>query len=246
MIAVNRLIEICHGMINVTSPEDSTGGYLSEIAVEQLNLLVSELNGQGYLSLAQGYLDAPGTSVVRIKRLVPGETPELGTVNADPPDKVDGVSRRSGVAWIPLYSIDLQQMFQRNRMSLPTSYNYGREFEPIPGDPDGHMRCVGVLTLDGSTSQGIRIFTSSQLPTYTLDDTVYLPDAYNNMLIQGLCVKLCDWHKLDEFKPRYDEAFTAAKSLIKRQNITQRMLQNGRIGGSYKDSFADGMAGDGW
>lgn len=247
MIAVNKLIDICYKMINVVSPEDSVSDYLSEIGVEQLNLLISELNGQGYISMMQDSIDVPGASVVYFKRLAEGETANPNVINRDPPDKVDGVSRRIGVSWIPLDSCDWQQMNERNCNSLPRAYNYGRIFETIPGDPDGHQRCVGVLRMDGHTSQGLRVFIGSILPTYTLDDTVYLPDAYNNMLIQGLCAKLADWQKLDDtVTNKYDTAFTAAKSLIKRQNITQRMLQCGPTGRSYRDNYDDGMAGYGW
>lgn len=246
MIAVNKLIDICYKMINVTSPEDSSGGYLAEIAVEQLNMLITELNGQGYISLTQDSVDVQGAREIYFKKLVLGEEGAPNIVDMEPPEKLDGVSRRVGISWLPLDSIDYQQMCERNCTSLPHAYNYGRVFEPIPDDPDGHQRCVGVLRLDGHNTQGVRVFLSAKLPQYTLDDTVYLPDAYNNMLVQGLCMKLCEWQKLYDYVDRYDTAFTAAKSLIKRQNITQRMIQTGPIGRSYKDDYADGVTGNGW
>lgn len=247
MIQVNKLIQTCNEMIGVVSQEESLAQGLPEVSCEQLNLLISELNSQGYLSLTQNYLDFGNHRTVYFKQIAEGEECPPDTIDMVPPEKVDGVSRKIGVRWCPLKSIDLQQLMQKNRMTLATSWNYGRKYEPIPGDPDGNMRPVGILTLDGQCMYGMRIFVSDKLPTYTLDDTVYLPDLYNNMIIQGLCSRLCTWHHLpDDTQNRYDTAFAAAKRLIKRDNITQRMMQSGPIAGSYKDDFENGMAGEGW
>lgn len=246
MIAVNKLLQTCNEMIGVVSPEDSLSGALAEVSKDQLNMLISELNGQGYISIAQDFVDVPGCREIYFKKLVEGEEVPPNVIDREPPETVDGVSRRIGNSWLPLDNIDLQQMMQRNMNSIPHLWNYGRTFEPIPGDPDGHQRCVGVLRFDGKTTQGIRVFLSAKLPTYDLDDTIYLPDAYNNMLTQGLCYKLCVWHDLDSKEAKFDTAFTAAKSLIKRQNITQRMLHCGTIGRSYRDDYEDGVAGYGW
>ena len=255
MIQVNSLCQMCNEMVGVVSHEESLDGQntidggLSEVSVQQLNLLISELNGQGYLSMTQNYIDHANTRDLFFKVLTETEreNPPQDVIDMDPPQSIDGVSRRIGMSYLPLHPIDLQQMSQKNPMTLARAWNYDRFFEPIPDDPNGHMREVGRLRLDGWSQQGLRIFLSEKIPTYTLDSTIYLPDLYNNMLIQGLCCKLCDWHKLgDDIKRPYDENFTAAKSLIKRQNITQRMIQTGPVGGSYKDSYYDGIAGEGW
>lgn len=248
MIAVNELIQTCNEMINVVSNEDSLDGGLAKVSLTQLNLLISELNSQGYLSMQQTYIDHGNCQELRFKVLTPEErlNPDPNVIDMEPPEVIDGVSRKVGVSYLPLASGDLQQMSMKNPMTLARSWNYGRYFEPIPNDPNGHKRAVGLLVLDGFCQQGIRVFLSEKLPKYDLDDTVYLPDLYNNMLIQGLCLKLCEWHKLDDYKPTYDSAFTAAKMLIKRANITQRMMQCGQVAGSYKDSYYDGIAGEGW
>lgn len=246
MIQVNKLCQMCNEMLNVVSHEESLSGGLAEVSVEQLNLLISELNSQGYVSLAQNYIDFHNSRVVEFKRLVDGESNPGNVIDMEAPESIDGVSRKIGVTYMPLNSIDLQQMSQRNPMTLARSWNYGRHYEQIPGDPDGAQRAVGVLQLDGQCQQGMRIFVTDKLQTYTLDDTIYLPDLYNNMLVQGLCVKLCEWHKLNDAKPDYVTNFNAAKALIKRNNITQRMMQSGPMGRSYRDDFEDGVAGQGW
>lgn len=248
MIQVNKLIQTCNEMVNVVSNEDSLDGGLAQVSLNQLNLLISELNSQGYLTMTQNYIDHGNFREIYFKVLTEAEKadPPQDVIDMEPPSVIDGVSRRVGVSYIPLHPIDLQQMSQKNPMTLARSWNYDRYYEPIPDDPDGNKREVGRLRLDGTTLQGVRIFLSEKIPNYDLDDVIYLPDLYNNMLIQGLCTKLCDWHKLDDYKQRFDEAFTAAKSLIKRQNITQRMVQSGPIGASYKDAYYDGIAGEGW
>ena len=246
MIAVNTLIQMCNEMLNVVSHEESLEGGLAEVSRDQLNLLISELNSQGYISLAQNYIDHGNTRVVYFKKLVEGETAEDNVIDMEPPESIDGVSRKVGMSYLPMPPIDLQQMAMKNPLTLARSWNYGRVFEPIPGDPDGAQRAVGVLRLDGWCQQGMRIFLSEKLPTYDLDQIIYLPDLYNNLLIQGLCVKLCDWHKLFESKPTYETNFAAAKMMIKRANITQRMMQCGNVGRGYNDSYYDGMAGEGW
>ena len=49
MIQVNKLCQMCNEMLNVVSHEESLSGGLAEVSVEQLNLLISELNSQGYI-----------------------------------------------------------------------------------------------------------------------------------------------------------------------------------------------------
>ena len=246
MIQVNKLCQMCNEMINIVSHEESLEGGLAEVSVEQLNLLISELNSQGYISLAQNYIDVGNCRTVYFKRLTEEEAEQPCVINMEPPETIDGVSRKVGVSYLPLAPIDLQQMSAKNPMTLARSWNYGRIYEPIPGNEEGARRAVGVLRLDGQSHQGLRIFLSEKMPTYTLDSTIYLPDLYNNMLVQGLCERLCEWHKLYEAKPNYTTAFNAAKALIKRSNITQRMMQTGPVGRAYNDDYADGMAGEGW
>ena len=196
----------------------------------------------------QGCIDHGNSRTVYFKKLREGEIHDDDVVDMEPPETIDGVSRKIGMTYLPLAPIDLQQMATKNPMTLARSWNYGIQYEQIPNETDhGNIsRAVGVLRLDGWCQQGMRIFLSSRLPTYTLDDTIYLPDIYNNMLIQGLCVKLCDWHKLAEYKEAFDLAFSAAKMLIKRNNITQRMIQVGTVGRGYNDAYYDGVAGEGW
>ena len=73
MIQVNELIQMCNEMVGVVSHEESLEGGLAEVSVQQLNLLISELNGQGYLSMTQNYIDHANTMNVYFKELTDAE-----------------------------------------------------------------------------------------------------------------------------------------------------------------------------
>lgn len=246
MLQVNKMIHDVHVALGLTGIGDSTPGELAVVAINELNQLISTLNSQGYLSLSQDYRDlGPGTDYY-IKQLVEGETQDSNVINMPPLEAVEAVSRKVGLRWLPLHSLDDVQMGMMTRRSIATSWNYKRFFEPIPDDPDGHQREVGHIKLDGYAPYGVRVFYTSKLPTYTLDDTIYLSDLYNELLISGLKYRLADFHDLDEKMAKAETEFTAAKTLIKRNNITQRMTQSGPMGGSWEDPYFDGLAGNGW
>ena len=247
MIAVNELVNNAYSAIGMTNITGKPNGNLSKVGEQELNTLISNLNAQGYLSLAQKFVDAPMAREIRFKKLVAGETPTYEIIDMEPPEKVAAVSRKVGEHYLPLASIDLQQMYRSNRQALPTSWNYMREYEPLIVDGVETLREVGVLRLDGMGSQSLRIFINSKLPTYTLADTIYLPDLYNSMLFYGLKYALAKRFNLDPEKKADCEAeFTAASTLIKRDTITQRMIRNQPTGGSYRDSFMDAFAPTRW
>ena len=93
----------------------------------------------------------------------------------------------------------------------------------------------------------MRVWYNSQMPKYTLNDTIYLADSYNNLLFTGLKLRLARFFELSETKKQdcYSEHL-AAKRLIKRNTITQRMMQTGPVIGSYNDNYENGIAGTGW
>ena len=130
----------------------------------------------------------------------------------------------------------------KNTGTVAYSWTYDKFREDGPGGP----RIVGRLTLDGNPLNSIRVWYLSKLPAYKLEDTVYLPDEYNELLLSGLTVMLADFHELSaEKKESCNTAFTTAKNLIKRANITQRMLRCGTVGSSYRDAYTNGLYGVG-
>ena len=59
MIAVNELIDQAYTEVGMTGVGETTIGDLQKVGVNQLNRLITQLNGQGYLSMAQQWADAP-------------------------------------------------------------------------------------------------------------------------------------------------------------------------------------------
>jgi hypothetical protein len=161
------------------------------------------------------------------------------------PDKIDGVSRRIGDRWVPLHSCNFQQMMSRNFMQLATSWTYNivRNDSQDPSYSDVY----GILALDTNRPTPVRIFFSEKIPVVeTGSQDIYLSDMYFDLLLNGLCVKLCIKYKLTDYLPIFEQQFKQAKNLIKRSNATQRMIQRGDLGGGYNDSFYNGLGGVGW
>lgn len=239
MIAVNDIIDQAYKAINMTGIEDTTEGSPSVIGLNELNSLISTLNGQGFISMTQQFVDSTSRTGTMFKVLTDAERaePHPGIIDMAPPSSIDAVGRKVGNRYIPMSSADMVQQSTKNPNTIACSWNYGRFYEPIPGDPNGDQREVGDLRLDGICMNGYRIFYTSALPTYKLDGKIYLPDLYNELLFTGLKCKLIDFYKLHEFEEKAEREFKAAKKLIKRENITQRMLRNGGIGGSYDDEY---------
>lgn len=260
MQAVNELISEVYGDIGMVGAGEvagtqQNGGYedtLPAIACQQLNRLITKLNNEGYLSMCQKWVDTSSSRVIYFKKLKEGETVPEGqiVIDMEAPEKIDGVSRMIGNHFIPLTSIDAQQMFMKNPLSLPTCWNYGREVEDLPQEYQTlgeEKREYGILRLDGTTAQPLRIFYNSKMPKYTLTDTIYLSDLYNELLFSGLKYYLACYFELSDSKKAdcYTE-FTAAKTKIKRNNITQRMMKCGTIAGSYTDNYYNGYAPTSW
>lgn len=245
MISVNELIQDAYKALVLTGLGESTDGDMSAVGENELNRLISTLNSQGFLALAQKFHDLPSCNRVVFKKLEPGETATPDTVDMEPPEKVESVARKIGDRFAPLASCDLVQISARNRMSLSTSWNYSREFEPVEGTDK--YREVGVIRFDGRNPYGVRVFYNSKLPTYTQYDNIYLSDLYNELLFTGLKYRLACYYDLsDAKKADCENEFRAAKRLIKRNNVTQRMLQAGTVEGGYDDNFWNGMGGVGF
>lgn len=247
MIAVNELIQDAYKALVLTGLGESTDGDMSTVGENELNRLISTLNSQGFLALAQKFHDLPSCNRVVFKKLQPGETAAPDTVDMEPPEKVEAVARKIGDRFAPLASCDLVQISARNRMSLSTSWNYSREFEQVQVDGQDIEREVGLVRFDGRNPYGVRVFFNSKLPRYTQYDNIYLSDLYNELLFTGLKYRLACFYELsDSKKADCESEFRAAKRLIKRNNVTQRMLQCGSVEGGYDDSFWNGMGGVGF
>ena len=214
-------------------------------ALGLLNNLLSELNNQGYI--VSGFEEKELTyskPTILLDRNSMFFTDEilLGVI----PPKLEGVSRKIGERWLPLHSCNRQQMASRNAMQLPTSWSYEVTKTMFTYQGEEFFVEHGLLILDTKKPTPIKIWFSQPLKAEKNDTTLYLSDIYFDLLMNGLCVKLCVKYKLTEYLPIFEQQFKQTKNLIKRSNATQRMLQRGDLGGGYDDSFYNGLGGLGW
>ena len=243
MLAVNKLIDDAYEAVNMTGVGESTDGNMSVLGVKELNRAITTLNNEGYIAMTQKWVDAPARRVVTFRKLLEGEQPTPDTVDMAPPQCVVAVARKIGNRFLPLYNGDQIQIATVNPSTTATTWTYGEDFEPV-GD-EGDMREIGVLTLDGEPRNDVRVWYNSKMPTYKLDDKIYLPDLYNELLMSALCVRLAQFSELSDAKKAdlYSDLL-AAKTLIKRNSASQRMLQCGKLCGDYRDSYNNGLAGN--
>lgn len=247
MIAVNQLIQRAYESINMAGLGESVGDYsddnLPVVGVNELNRLITQLNNEGYLAMTQKWVDGPNASTIYFRKLQEGEVAE-NTIDMEPPEKIESVARRVGDRYVVLNNNNLVQMSWKNPYSTAMTWTYGTELETTPDDHVPNNRVVGILRLDGSPRNSVRIWYNSKIPTYKLDETIYLSDLYNEVLMAGLCVRLANFFELSEEKKKELNAdFLAAKTMIKRNNATQRMLQNTRLGTDWRDPYFNGYNG---
>lgn len=241
MIAVNDLIHNAYESINMVGLGESADGDMDKVGVKELNRLITTLNNQGFLCMSQKSVDTGRANVIYFRKLEGGETAEH-TVDMEPPTKIEGVSRKLGLRYVPLEPSNHMRMAMKNPYTMATAWTWDLEIEQGPTQP----RNVGILTLDGDPHGDLRIWYNGQIPKYELDQVIYLPDIYNELLMSGLCVFLANFHELsDAKKAELNTAFTTAKNLIKVPTAQQRMSAGGSVGGSYNDPYFNGLAGTG-
>lgn len=249
MIAVNALVQDAYDGIGMSGLGESSAGEYAKVGEKELNLLISELNSEGYIALSQDEYDI-GPMKPRILFYVPEQGEEVpdNVIAIEPPEKVEALARKSGNRFLPIPPMDPVQMSFKNPASIPTGWTYERKFMPAPS---GETREVGILRMNGVTQQGVRVWVNSRLPNYSLDEDgnnkIYLSDLYRNLLLTGLQYRLACFYELSEQKK--SEKLTdygCARSLIKRNNVTQRMIREGVVDGGYADAYYDGVSGYYW
>jgi bacterioferritin (cytochrome b1) len=105
---------------------------------------------------------------------------------------------------------------------------------------------VFIIETDSVQSVQYRITYLKGLPDLKLNDKLYYSEKIISILEDGVCSKLCLRYKLMDIKPVFDEEFANAVRLLKRANQSNRPMVYEGIGGSYLDSFYDGLCPRSW
>ena len=241
MYAVNTLVNDAYEAIGMTNIGDDTDGTMSKIGERELNRAITTLNGQGFLALSQKWADSDSRRIIKFHRLAEGEDP-TGSIDMEPPTKIEAVGRKLGVRFVQLRPSNHMQMAGKNPLTMATMWTYDQETEEGPEGP----RSVGILTLDGDPHGDVRIWYNGQIPKYTLADTIYLSDLYNELLLSALSYNLACFYELsEEKKGKALTDLTTAKNLIKNPTAQQRMGVRGPVGTSWADNYSNGLAGFG-
>lgn len=247
MLNCNQLIQDAYESIGMAglgeSVAESGDDNLNVVGVKELNRLITQLNNENYLSMSQQWVDGPQARVIYFRKLEDGET-ALNTIDMEPPQKIESVARAVGDRFIVLRNSNLIDQSYKNPGTTALTWTYNTEVETQTMSDHGQQRIVGILTLDGDPRNKVRIWYNSKLPSYKLDDNIYLSDLYNELLMSGLCNRLANYFELSEEKKASTAAdFLAAKSMIKRNNATQRMMQTSKLGSDWRDSYYNGLNG---
>jgi hypothetical protein len=252
MIAVNDLIQDAYESIGMTGIGEAAGDYAEDnmpvVACKELNRLISNLNNEGYIAMAQKWVDCPNAKVIYFRKLYDGEEANYATVDMEPPQKIESVARQIGNRFILLNNSNVIQQSQVNPYTTAMTWTYDTDIEDVHNENDNTDTCriVGILRLDGEPHNTVRAWYNSQLPTYKLDEKIYLSDLYRELLLSGLSNRLANYFELsDEKKASTASDFLSAKTLIKRSNATQRMQQCAEVGTDWRTNFVNGYNGVG-
>lgn len=244
-ISINQLVKEACELTSLVAPGESVDGNMATSAVAQLNRAISVLNSQDYIAGAVRTADVSGSEMF-FRFPFPGEAVPGNAVAEEPPEKVSGVSRRVGDRFLRLAASDPVAVRSGSRRSLASSFCYDVYPERVSVSGKDSVRMVGRITLDGRAPQGCRVFYNSKIPQYRLSDTCYLSDIYRDMLVNALCVGLCDLYKLVSYRPLFEERLAEAKRLVKRDRIAGRMLRFSDRIGDYRNPYFAGLSGEGF
>ena len=239
--AVNDLLQTACEDLNLA--DGPISGELASKAENCLNRAITALNADNYISLSKMTLDLTAAGNVYFRKMEEGETPPSNTINMEPPDSVDGVSRKLGIRWMRLRPSNKQFMDSVNTYSLPQLWCYGVESEVAPS---GTPRQVGVVRLNGSCPTELRIYLCSQLPKYRLGDFIYLSSLYYNLILYKTEELLCDMAKTYSYKEGVAVQLGIAMKAVDNNHLNNEPLNNdlGDVG-SYLDPFYNMIGGVG-
>lgn len=248
MLSVNALIQEAAELCAMTGLGEAVDGTLAASCLNLLNRTIAKLNNDNYFSSCLETVDINAAGEVQFKALEEGEVvPDTEyVINMDPPEAIVGVSRKVGIRWLQLYGSNPQDMAAVNSMTLPSHYCYQVFAETTPHDHTPHNRLVGKLSLNGSGRADLKIFMNRRIPTLKLTDAIPISPLYHDAILYSLAEMMCIQFKLTDYQPEINREKNAALSMIDRNTLNNRMMENGtRLASSWDRAYYDGLAGDG-
>ena len=240
MLSVNQLIYEAYEDLGFGKEID---GDLQATGERLLNRAITGLNSDNYVSLTVKTIDVVGAGDIVFRKLEDGEEKPSNCIDAEPPDAVQGVSRKIGIRYARLVPSNEEAMDRSFTYSLPTQWCYGVSFETAPS---GKQRRVGRVRLNGTYPCEMRVYENSSLPDYKLGDTIYLSPLYHNLILYALEQKMVDRFKLYSYGDKVDLELTKAMKAIDTNTAQNRPMINAELMGLYTPPANDLLEGAGF
>ena len=162
------------------------------------------------------------------------------------PDRVVTLSRKLGNRYVQLFPGERQLLDSKTKLGLPTFFTCETQLEHHRVENVDYTYEVFIIETDSIQSVQYRVTYLKGLPDLKLNDKLYYSEKIVSILEDGVCAKLCLRYKLMDIKPVFEEEFANAVRLLKRANQSNRPMVYEGIGGSYLDSFYDGLCPRSW
>jgi hypothetical protein len=162
------------------------------------------------------------------------------------PDRVVTLSRKLGNRYVQLFPGERQLLDSKTKLGLPTFFTCETQLEHHRVENIDYTYEVFIIETDSIQSVQYRVTYLKGLPDLKLNDKLYYSEKIISILEDGVCAKLCLRYKLMDIKPVFEEEFANAVRLLKRANQSNRPMVYEGIGGSYLDSFYDGLCPRSW
>ena len=162
------------------------------------------------------------------------------------PDRVVTLSRKLGNRYVQLFPGERQLLDSKTKLGLPSFFTCETQLEHHRVENIDYTYEVFIIETDSVQSVQYRVTYLKGLPDLKLNDKLYYSEKIVSILEDGVCAKLCLRYKLMDIKPVFEEEFANAVRLLKRANQSNRPMVYEGIGGSYLDSFYDGLCPRSW
>ena len=244
MISVNELIqEACEDLSRVGDGE-TVSPDLAASCEGLLNRAITTLNSDGYIALTVKTHDLVAAGSVTFRKLEEGEQLQPNTVDEEPPDTVQGVSRKVGIRYVRLTPSNPETMDRVLTYSMPTQWCYGVDTETAPS---GETRRVGTLRLNGEYPVDLRVYENSRLPHYRLGDMIYLSPLYHDLILYTLEMRMVKKYKLYSYEDRVQHDLDGAMAAVDSNAAANRPMRNDdQLCDSYTKPAEDLVAGFGF
>ena len=241
--AMNDLVQEACEDLTLTGIGEAVEGKLAAAAEGCVNRAIAQLNGDGYVSMTQHALDINAAGSIYFRKLEPGEH-KANTVDQEPPDGVEGVSRKIGMRYMRLRPTSRDVLDRAQTFSFPTMWTYGVDHEIAPS---GEQREVGVIRVNGSYPTDYRVYVNSQLPKYRLGETIYLSSLYRNLILYATEMKLVELMKLVSYRDQVQTNLDGAMKLIDTKHANNAPDTPENVpDGNYLDGYYNVLGGTGF